>query len=87
MLPFILDRGTHWLFCADDLEDVDGSAEAANLSPLAILVSPYILFDSKYKRFFMQSQREQIFEPCEQLHHLLHGKGAVHNENDADSAV
>lgn len=63
-------------------------AKAGNHVPLADLVSPNILFDSqKKKQFLVLGWREEEFASREQLHHALHVKGAVHNENDVDSMV
>lgn len=46
-------------------------AEAANLAPLAKLVSPYISFDSEMTIILALSKWLQGVAPREQLHHLL----------------
>lgn len=62
-------------------------AKTANLAPLAKLRSPCILFDLKKKPLLVQSAQKQGFVPCEQLHHLLYGKGVVDKESNVDNGA
>lgn len=62
-------------------------AEATNLSLLANLVFPCILFDSHKKTFLVLSKREQVFLPLKQWPLLLLGNCAVNNEADVDNKV
>lgn len=62
-------------------------AEDANLALLANLATFYILFDFGKKECFVLRKYEQRSAPRAHLQHLLHGKGAVKNENDVDSGV
>lgn len=82
ILPFIHDRDSHWQYRAVDLEGVEGSCKSCKPSPLAIMVSPYILYNLEKKRFFLLCKWYHEFAPREQSHHLLHGRGAVNNGDE-----